>query len=129
MISELIFVTGVALFVTLLALAFRAGRKGKRVKHIILAITTIVTMIGLIWWVENLVHGQTYDQTVFRVHMGFVSFTLFTVLGLIALGTGMALRRSGGSARSFHRVFANFFVFSLLPTVGTGIWLYTTVGR
>lgn len=82
-------------------------------------------MFGLIYWVEKLVHGRSYDPMVFRTHMACVAITLLMVAGLAILGTLLARKVP---VRRFHRAVAWFFISSLVPTVATGVWLYVTLG-
>jgi len=124
MTNEWGFTIGVVFFVILLILAYRAGRKGKRTAHIALALAAVTTLIGLIYGVEKLVHGRLYDVAVFRTHMVFVGITLAALVVLVGLGLGLL---KAPSWRSLHRSVAICFICSLGPTVGTGLWLYSTV--
>jgi hypothetical protein len=122
--AEIVFASGVVVFVTLLVMTFRAGHGRQRTLHYWLVTGMLVVMIGLIYWVEKLVHGRSYDLIAFRTHMGCVSITLLAILVLAVLGLLLAHKRP---IRRQHRAIAWLFILSLLPTVGTGVWLQQTL--
>ncbi|QQG49709.1 MAG: hypothetical protein HZB70_02835 [Candidatus Berkelbacteria bacterium] len=99
------------------------GVRRHRAAHIAWAIVTTLVLLWVIHLAESLGRQLAFDRTAYLVHMPSVALTSLSFIFVV--GFGVALAR-GKHVRSKHRTSVLTFLFSLIPTAISGIWLVST---
>lgn len=118
-----LFIGSLIAVVLLSGLTYAVGKKRNRTGHIFLALLTVLVLLVTVYQAESLNRYYSFSQVARWTHVPFVVLTTLLLVAVIVRGVRLA-RRTGN--RTSHRHIVHGWLLSLMPTIGTGIWLIST---
>ena len=116
-----LFVLNLAATVALLVVTLITGKRGLKLLHIRIALTTVVVLLLAVVQADMYGHGFTFEDLELKVHLIFAFATLFAVLPVIY--SGYHLRRES-RWRHTHARFVTLFVCLTVAAVLTAGYMF-----
>jgi hypothetical protein len=116
-----LFVLNLLAAVVLLVVTLITGKRGIKLLHMRMAVTTVVVLLLAVWQADLFGHGFTFDMLKLKIHLAFAFATLFAIPPVIFSGWRL---RNDGRWRQIHLRFVGLFMVCIVLAIATACFMF-----